>query len=50
MEYFTTAVQGEHSSHQGQRNSQDSEENYFGKLFLEQRTEFDLCIYTQRCF
>ena len=40
MEYFTTVAQDEQYGAQGQRRSQDSEENDFGKLFLE------LCIAT----
>ena len=43
-EYFTAVIQEEDYGDQRQRNSPDSEENYFAKLFLKQRTEFDLFI------
>ena len=49
MEYFTTAAQDEQYGAQGQRRSQDSEENDFGKLFLELCTQFDLCMLNGDC-
>ena len=44
MEYFTTVAQDEQYGAQGQRRSQNSAENDFGKLFLEICTQFDLCL------
>ena len=44
IEYFTTVAQDEQYGAQGQTRSQDSEENDFGKLFLELYTQFDLCL------
>ena len=49
MEYFTTVAQDEQYGAQGQRRSQDSEENDFGKLFLELCTQFDLCLLNGAC-
>ena len=49
MEYFTTVAQDEKYGAQGQRRSQDSEENDFGKLFLELCTQFDLCMLNGAC-
>ena len=49
MEYFTTIAQDEQYGAQGQRRSQDSEENDFGKLFLELCTQFDLCMFNGAC-
>ena len=49
MEYFTTVAQDEQYGAQGQRRSQDSEENDFGKLFQELCTQFDLCLLNGAC-
>ncbi len=49
MEYFTTVAQDEQYGAQGQRRSQDSEKNDFGKLFLELCTQFDLYLLNGAC-
>ena len=49
MEYFTTVAQDEQYGAQGQRRSQDSEENDFDLLFLELCKQFDLCILNDAC-
>ena len=49
MEYFTTVARDEQYGAQGQRRSQDSEENDLGKLFLELCTQFDLCLLNGAC-
>ena len=49
MEYFTTVAQDEQYGAQGQRRSQNSAENDFGKLFLEICTQFDLCLLNGAC-